>query len=310
MKLIHSIFRGRTALIAVVCLLTVLALFAAGCSAQKADGSQKPADAAAPTETTVHETAAPTEAAISEEQAKEIARTDAGLNADSVTFTETKLDVDNGVTVYEVEFRTAEAEYEYEIDAAIGKILSSEIKILAAEDPTSAPMEPTSPAPAAEAIGIERAKLIALRDAGLTDAKFTKAEEDTEDGKPVYELQFRTDKGEYDYEIDAFTGAILSQSFEPVKELQTVTPSTAYISLEEAKTIALQRAGLTADKATFSMAKLEKEDGRQVYEIEFYAGAKEYECTIDAVNGSILDYETEGVEQDDADDADDLDDDD
>lgn len=43
-----------------------------------------------------------------------------------MTFTETKLDVDNGVTVYEVEFRTDEAEYEYEIDAVNGSIFEYE----------------------------------------------------------------------------------------------------------------------------------------------------------------------------------------
>lgn len=67
MKQFQSFFHSKTALIAVICLLTVLALFAGGCSAQTADGSQKPADAAAPSETP--ETAAPTETSTSEEQA-------------------------------------------------------------------------------------------------------------------------------------------------------------------------------------------------------------------------------------------------
>ena len=67
MKQFQSFFHSKTALIAVICLLTVLALFAAGCSAQTAARSlptqphrQKPPETAAPTETsTSEEQAAP-----------------------------------------------------------------------------------------------------------------------------------------------------------------------------------------------------------------------------------------------------------
>ncbi|MCD8011457.1 MAG: PepSY domain-containing protein, partial [Lachnospiraceae bacterium] len=61
----------------------------------------------------------------------------------------------------------------------------------------------------------------------------------------------------------------------------------------EATTIAREQAGLSASDATFVKAKMEKDDGLLVYEIEFFQGRTEYECTIDALTGEILEYEEE-----------------
>ena len=57
-------------------------------------------------------------------------------------------------------------------------------------------------------IGIERAKAIALRDAGVSGVTFVKAKIDYEDGVRVYDVEFYKDNVEYDYEIDAVTGQI------------------------------------------------------------------------------------------------------
>ncbi|MBQ7828419.1 MAG: PepSY domain-containing protein [Clostridia bacterium] len=69
------------------------------------------------------------------------------------------------------------------------------------------PTEPTAPA----YIGIEAAKKIALSHANIAvgDARFEEAELDYDDGRAVYELDFRSGAYEYEYEIDAETGAIL-----------------------------------------------------------------------------------------------------
>ena len=64
------------------------------------------------------------------------------------------------------------------------------------------------------------------------------------------------------------------------------------ITLEEAKSIALNHAKLTADQVTFVKQKLEKEDGRQVYDIEFYTSDyREYDYEIDAAAGMILEVD-------------------
>lgn len=64
-----------------------------------------------------------------------------------------------------------------------------------------------------------------------------------------------------------------------------------YIGEAKAKEIALSHAGLSAGKATFLELKLDREDGRMVYEVEFYSGNKEYDYEIDAVTGTIVGYD-------------------
>ena len=55
--------------------------------------------------------------------AKSIALNHAGLSNYNVTFTKTKLTTEDGIKVYDVEFRTADTEYEYEINAKTGRII-------------------------------------------------------------------------------------------------------------------------------------------------------------------------------------------
>ena len=61
-------------------------------------------------------------------------------------------------------------------------------------------------------IGVEKAKSIALRDAGVSGVRFTKAKVDYEDGVKVYDIEFRKGNVEYEYEIDAATGSVRERS--------------------------------------------------------------------------------------------------
>ena len=58
-----------------------------------------------------------------------------------------------------------------------------------------------------------------------------------------------------------------------------------------AKSIALGHAGVSASSVSFSKAKLDDDDGRGVYEIEFYVGNAEYDYEIDAYSGGIIVYD-------------------
>lgn len=83
--------------------------------------------------------------------------------------------------------------------------------------PTQAATQPQSAAPTqAAALGIsaDKAKQIALSHAGVSGASFTKVELDTDDGVRVYEIEFKVGNVEYDYDIDASSGAIISSSSE------------------------------------------------------------------------------------------------
>nr|WP_315035344.1 PepSY domain-containing protein [uncultured Lachnoanaerobaculum sp.] len=83
--------------------------------------------------------------------------------------------------------------------------------------PTQAATQPQTAAPtqaAASGISADRAKQIALSHAGVSGASFTKVELDTDDGVRVYEIEFKVGNVEYDYDIDAASGAIISSSSE------------------------------------------------------------------------------------------------
>ena len=141
-------------------------------------------------------------AAITEDQAREIALADAGLTAEEVTFLKTKLDRDDGRLVYDVEFYTADyTEYDYEIDAADGTVLSSDFD---AEGYTA-------PADSATAITADQAKEIALAEVpGATVDDIYEFELDRDDGRLEYEGAFWYDGTEYEFTIDGYSGAIRS----------------------------------------------------------------------------------------------------
>ena len=65
------------------------------------------------------------------------------------------------------------------------------------------------------------------------------------------------------------------------------------LTLEDAKQEALRYAGVRAADATFIKAYQDWDDGRAIYEIEFYANGTEYEMDVDVNTGRITDFDTE-----------------
>ena len=154
--------------------------------------------------------------------------------------------------------------------------------------------------PAGEYLELADAKAAALDHAGLaeSDVTFLTAEMDYDDGQVFYDVEFYTDGTEYDYEIDAVTGTILSYDYDvehytPAVTTPASSSTSSYIGEAAAKTAALNHAGLTEADVSFIQVKLDRDDGRMVYDVEFYAGSTEYDYEIDAVSGSILSYESE-----------------
>ena len=66
---------------------------------------------------------------------------------------------------------------------------------------------------------------------------------------------------------------------------QTVTGT---VDEETAQKIALEHAGVKATDATITKSKLDYEDGRQVYDIEWYAGGAKYDYEIATDTGEII----------------------
>ena len=157
-------------------------------------------------------------------------------------------------------------------------------------------------------IGEAKAKTVALERAGVTERELLlyKIGMDTHNGTMVYDVEFTTDSYEFDCDVNAKTGEIVKfeKEYNGVAPAVSAQPDTAQpntnqtageITVEEAKTIALNHAGLTADAVTFVKAKQDYDDGRLVYEIEFVTssgnGYLEYDYEIDAATGNILGYD-------------------
>ncbi len=144
---------------------------------------------------------------ISVDDAKTVALTDAGLIASDVNYTKEKLDYEDGIAVYDIEFYTGDAEYEYEINAVTGAVYSKDVDVRHARAGHGHQNENGQ-----NDIGAEQAKSIALAQAGFAEAEVTllQCEFDVDDGQTVYEVEFIKDGREYEYKISAVDGSVLS----------------------------------------------------------------------------------------------------
>lgn len=154
------------------------------------------------------------------------------------------------------------------------------------------------------AVTLEQAKQTALNHAGKTASQvtFVKAKSDWDDGRKVYEIEFiyRSGTGylEYDYEIDATTGKIVSYDY----DAEGYAPSTggnsgsqtATITEARAKEIALAKVP-GASTANIYEFKLDFDDGRWEYEGKIIYNSMEYEFTINASTGTIIDWDVESI---------------
>ena len=163
---------------------------------------------------------------IGEAEAKAAAVAHAGVKEAEITRYEVEMDYERGTMVYEIEFHYNGREYDYDIDAVTGEVLWSESErdddYRSAKQPQNSQnqqpqdqqnsQQQSKPAPAEDGyIGKEAAKAAALAHAGLSEAQVSrmKCELDREDGRVVYEIEFKCDGMEYEYEIDASSGSVL-----------------------------------------------------------------------------------------------------
>lgn len=146
-------------------------------------------------------------------------------------------------------------------------------------------------------IGMTAALEAAANYAGLTTADVADADVDPElDETPAhYEVELEVPgHGELEYRVDAYTGQVLSgpANVQPSTPANPANPS-GDIGMEAAKSAALKHAGLSS--AAFTKAERDYDDGRWEYELEFHTDTAAYEVTVDAISGSVLDYEKENL---------------
>ena len=196
---------------------------------------------------------------IGESAAKEIAFTDAGISAEQVQYLWSKMDYDNGKAVYDVEFVVNGVEYDYEIDAVSGTILSvdQEADNYRAANQTAG----TQAAPQASGNATSQ----------KTTAQSNSTAQTANQGSTVQT-------------------ANQGSTVQTANQGSTVQQNN-YIGEQAAQDAALAHAGVSAQNVSFVRTKLDWDDGRWQYEVEFYDQGTEYDYSIDAVTGEVLGYD-------------------
>lgn len=251
---------------------------------------------------------------VTETEAASIAMEHAGVKEDDALSLRVSQEEEDGVAVYDVEFATADRRYHCDVVRSSGEVLNFSYNAVTSGDDqaddgaaaqtsgtqeSSASAAQTDDASAADAqqstassgaIDEAQARSIALEHAGVaeSDAKFYRVERDNDDGRAVYEVEFYSGNTEYDYEISAETGEILSydSDIEGWAAQGASSASGSAVTLEQARELVLERVPGAA--ASDVQIEQERDDGRDIYEGEIYYDRTEYEFEIDASTGSFI----------------------
>lgn len=155
--------------------------------------------------------------------------------------------------------------------------------------PAATPVPSQSQEPAGGDIGVEGAKTFALAHAGVSaqDAAGMKVEQEWENGRMEYEVEFWNGSTEYDYTIDGATGSVLEYKKEE-RSAPNAT-GTAYIGETAAGEVALAHAGLTQAAASDYRCWMDYDDGYpHCYRVEFTTGPSLYQYQIGLYDGAVL----------------------
>lgn len=253
---------------------------------------------------------------IGVEAARSAALKDAGETEGD--FTNATLEERDGTVYYDVEFTAGGAKYEYAVDALTGSIIeakkeggesqssssqpsSSSSSSSQASSQSSSSLNSTPKAESSQAssaagstglITEEEAANIAKEHAQVTDCTMLPVKLDRDDGRQVYDVEFFTADGkEYDYEIDAATGEVLSYDYDAERQAAAAS-GTASITEAEAKALVLAQVPGAAEE-NFLEFKTDYDDGRLEYEGELFYDGMKYEFTVDGYSGTIREWESE-----------------
>ena len=242
---------------------------------------------------------------ISMEAAQEVALKAANIAAEDAAISATTLNEAAGTSCYKVEFTSGDYAYAYTVNAETGAVMEMSSREKNAVD-TQAQTEATAPAAASDTtpaqtvtgtVDEETAQKIALEHAGVkaTDATITKSKLDYEGRRQVYEIEWYADGKKYDYEIAVDTGEILSSAYdEKTSGLSVSNSSNVTVSEADAKQTALGRVSGATQKDIYEW-KFDYDDGRPEYEGKIIYGGTEYDFTIDASSGAVIEWEAESV---------------
>ncbi len=254
---------------------------------------------------------------ITRESAMKLAAKHLSVKASDLAFTSVKFSNNNNVETYDVSFKHNGAEYNCTIDAKTGKVLelNNGIRI----DGDISVDENGAPILDVEVIDADAALTAAIEKAGLTVTKealsYYDIKLDKDNGIYEYDIEFIYDNIEYEADVNAATGEVIkvkSETNDKDDDDNLVIDENACIGKEAAEEKALAHVGLTREQVSNIRVKLDSDDGKAEYDVEFFVDGVEYEFEIDALDGTVISFEKDDIDEDenDIDDDDDDDDDD
>ncbi len=232
------------------------------------------------------------------------------LSANQVLEWEIEVEFENGQLLYEIEFKTADAEYEADVVASTGQIVKAE-KDLKDNDDDGDDDDNDIPA---GLIGKERAKMVALMAAGvdMKDVRKIEIELDEDDDVYYYEVELEVAGAKFEIEVDARSGkGIVVKQEVKIADLDDDDDDDDKVDLDDdddddddddkgiklpelkfsvnnVRDLALKDAGLDLSLIRELKIELDEDDGVFYYKIEFKYKDVEYEYEIHAVTGKIL----------------------
>lgn len=213
------------------------------------------------------------------EKAKEIALNHAELNEKQVRI---KMEMEDVIDIYRVQFYFDTKKYDYKIDAETGKVLSADSQNIKSDGIEKR-----------EQISIEEAKNIAFSHANVdkNQATIRRATLHKERDKDIYNLDFDTTDAEYAYKINASDGKVIVALLDKYKFESNVGQEP--ITMDEAKKIALDYAGVLKKDTEFNLTELYLDNYLNRYAIVFQNGEDTYQFFIDAATGDIIFFKKE-----------------
>ena len=248
---------------------------------------------------------------ISVEAAQEVALKAANIAAEDAAISATTLNEVAGTSCYKVEFTSGDYAYAYTVNAETGAVMEmssreknavdtqaqTEATVSAADSATTQSSAAATAQTVTGTVDEEMAQKIALEHAGVkaTDATITKSKLDYEGRRQVYEIEWYAGGKKYDYEIAVDTGEILSSAYDEKTSGWSVSNSSnVTVSEADAKQTALGRVSGATQKDIYEW-KFDYDDGRPEYEGKIIYGGTEYDFTIDASSGAVIEWEAESV---------------
>ena len=248
---------------------------------------------------------------ISMEAAQEVALKAANIAAEDAAISATTLNEVAGTSCYKVEFTSGDYAYAYTVNAETGAVMEmssreknavdtqaqTEATVSAADSATTQSSAAATAQTVTGTVDEEMAQKIALEHAGVkaTDATITKSKLDYEGRRQVYEIEWYAGGKKYDYEIAVDTGEILSSGYDEKTSGWSVSNSSnVTVSEADAKQTALGRVSGATQKDIYEW-KFDYDDGRPEYEGKIIYGGTEYDFTIDASSGAVIEWEAESV---------------